>query len=57
MKDNLWHIYDYDADVCDMCDRLVKCAIWQQDKTANFMAICGDCDEAWKKEKNLPNAD
>ena len=52
MKDNLWHIYDYDADVCDMCDRLVKCAIWQQDKTANFMAVCGDCDEEWKSKNN-----
>lgn len=52
MKDNLWHIYDYEINTCFLCNKVLHCAIWQQDKTANFRAVCGYCDKEFKGSIN-----
>jgi hypothetical protein len=53
MKDNLWYIYDFEQRPCDECGSMANCAIWHRDKTGDFIAVCGYCDQEWKNKRIL----
>ena len=57
MKEDLWYVYEFDNCSCDDCGRLASCAVYRKDKTDMFAQICGNCDEAWRKNEGLTYGD